>query len=152
MNLELAEFAKEQDILLVADEVQIGNGRSGELYGYMNFGITPDIVSTAKGLAGGLPIGATLLGVKVKDVYTPGLHGSTFGGNPVCAAGALSVLERLTDEFLDEVNKIVRSYTLEELNAQGGVEKMNKEMLKRLQNIFGADYIVGISFPDFKTE
>ena len=66
----LAEFAEEEDILLIADEVQIGNGRSGMLYGYMNYGITPDIVSTAKGLAGGLPIGATLLGESESDLHT----------------------------------------------------------------------------------
>ena len=77
-----AQLAAEQDLLLICDEVQIGNGRSGKLYGYMHYGITPDIVSTAKGLGGGLPLGATLLGEKVQDVLTPGSHGSTFGGNP----------------------------------------------------------------------
>ena len=95
----LAKFAEEEDILLIADEVQIGNGRSGMLYGYMNYGITPDIVSTAKGLAGGLPIGATLLGEKVKDVYTPGLHGSTFGGNPICAAAVREKSKYIFDEL-----------------------------------------------------
>ena len=80
----MEKIAEEEDILLIADEVQIGNGRSGMLYGYMNYGIKPDIVTTAKGLGGGLPIGATLLGEKTAGVLTPGLHGSTFGGNPVC--------------------------------------------------------------------
>ena len=98
-----AEFCREQDILLIVDEVQTGNGRTGQLYAYMNFGITPDIVSTAKGLGGGLPLGACLLGEKVQDVFHPGDHGSTFGGNPVCCAGALSILERLDDAFLAEV-------------------------------------------------
>ena len=98
-----AEFCREQDILLIVDEVQTGNGRTGRLYAYMNFGITPDIVSTAKGLGGGLPLGACLLGEKVQDVFHPGDHGSTFGGNPVCCAGALSILERLDDAFLAEV-------------------------------------------------
>ena len=98
-----AEFCREQDILLIVDEVQTGNGRTGWLYAYMNFGITPDIVSTAKGLGGGLPLGACLLGEKVQDVFHPGDHGSTFGGNPVCCAGALSILERLDDAFLAEV-------------------------------------------------
>ena len=95
-----AQLAAEQDILLICDEVQIGNGRSGKLYGYMHYGITPDIVSTAKGLGGGLPLGATLLGEKVQDVLTPGSHGSTFGGNPVCCAGALSILHRLDGPLL----------------------------------------------------
>ena len=100
----LNELAEKEDILLIADEVQIGNGRSGKLYGYMNYGITPDIVSTAKGLAGGLPLGATLLSEKVENVLTPGTHGSTFGGNPVCCSAALNVLSRIDDNLLDGVN------------------------------------------------
>ena len=100
----LNELAEKEDILLIADEVQIGNGRSGKLYGYMNYGITPDIVSTAKGLAGGLPLGATLLSEKVENVLTAGTHGSTFGGNPVCCAAALNVLSRIDDNLLDGVN------------------------------------------------
>ena len=91
--------------MLICDEVQIGNGRSGKLYGYMHYGITPDIVSTAKGLGGGLPLGATLLGEKVQDVLTPGSHGSTFGGNPVCCAGALSILHRLDGPLLQSVQE-----------------------------------------------
>ena len=117
---ELAEFAKENDILLIADEVQIGNGRSGMLYGYMNFGIKPDIVSTAKGLGGGLPIGATLLGEKVKDTYTPGLHGSTFGGNPISCAGALNILSRIDDKFLLEVMEKSK-YIFDELCGAEGI-------------------------------
>ncbi len=101
----LAELAREEDILLAVDEVQTGNGRSGSLYAYMRYGFTPDIVSTAKGLAGGLPLGATLLGEKTQTVFAPGDHGSTFGGNPVCCAGALSVLERLDDELLAGVRE-----------------------------------------------
>ena len=97
------EFCQKEDILLIVDEVQTGNGRTGQLYAYMNFGIQPDIVSTAKGLGGGLPLGACLLGEKVQDVFHPGDHGSTFGGNPVCCAGALSILERLDDNLLAEV-------------------------------------------------
>ena len=101
----LAAYLKEQDILLMVDEVQTGNGRSGRMYAYMNYVLKPDVVSTAKGLAGGLPMGATLLGEKVKDVFSYGDHGSTFGGNPVAAAAALSVVERLTDDFLAEVTR-----------------------------------------------
>ena len=100
---ELRAYTEEKDMLLIVDEVQTGNGRTGKLYGYMNYGITPDVFSTAKGLGGGLPIGATLLGEKVKDIFTPGSHGSTFGGNPVCCAAALSVISRLDDAFLAEV-------------------------------------------------
>ncbi|MBE6729446.1 MAG: acetylornithine/succinylornithine family transaminase [Ruminococcaceae bacterium] len=106
----LVKVTKEKDILLVVDEVQTGNGRTGELYGYMNYGFTPDIVSTAKGLAGGLPIGATMLFEKVKDVFTPSSHGSTFGGNPVSSAGAVNIISRIDEVLLDGVklrNKII---------------------------------------------
>ena len=82
------------------------------MYAYMNYGLHPDVVSTAKGLAGGLPMGATLLSEKVQDVFSFGDHGSTFGGNPVAASAALSVVSRLTDEFLADVDrkgKLIRS-------------------------------------------
>ena len=101
----LAAWCKANDALLIADEVQTGNGRTGKLYAYMNFGIDPDVVSTAKGLAGGLPLGATLLGEKVKDVFGFGDHGSTFGGNPVACAAALSILSRIDDGLLDGVKR-----------------------------------------------
>ena len=100
-----AKLCQENDVLLICDEVQIGNGRSGMLYGYMTYGVQPDIVSTAKGLAGGLPLGATLLGEKVQNVLSAGTHGSTFGGNPVCCAGAINVLERLDEAMLQGVQE-----------------------------------------------
>ncbi|MBE5779027.1 MAG: acetylornithine/succinylornithine family transaminase [Clostridiales bacterium] len=98
-----AKLAQEYDFLLMVDEVQTGNGRTGKLYGYMNYGIQPDVVTTAKGLGGGLPIGAAILGEKAQDVLGFGDHGSTYGGNPVCCAGAISVLSRMDDAFLAEV-------------------------------------------------
>lgn len=98
-----AELAAREDILLIVDEVQTGNGRTGKLYAYMNYGIKPDLVSTAKGIGGGLPLGATLFGEKVQNVLGFGDHGSTFGGNPVSCAGAVSILERMDDQFLAEV-------------------------------------------------
>lgn len=85
--------------------MQCGNGRTGKLYGYMNFDIRPDIVSTAKGLGGGLPIGATMFGEKVASVLQKSDHGSTFGGNPVVCAGALSVLGRLDEDCLAGVRE-----------------------------------------------
>ena len=91
--------------LFMVDEVQTGNGRTGELYAYMNYGLTPDVVSTAKGLGGGLPIGACLLAETVEGVLGYGDHGSTFGGNPVAAAGALSVLSRIDDALLAGVRR-----------------------------------------------
>ena len=118
-----AQLAAEQDLLLICDEVQIGNGRSGELYGYMHYGITPDIVSTAKGLGGGLPLGATLLGEKVQDVLTPGSHGSTFGGNPVCCAGALSILHRIDGPLLQSVQE-KSDFIVNELTGAKGVKSV----------------------------
>lgn len=102
---EVAAFCAEQDILLIVDEVQTGNGRTGTLYAYQQYGVTPDIVTTAKGLGGGLPIGATLFGEKTERVLGFGDHGSTYGGNPVACAGALAVLERLDDSFLKDVRR-----------------------------------------------
>ena len=115
-----AKLCAEQDVLLICDEVQVGNGRSGMLYGYMNYGVQPDIVSTAKGLAGGLPLGATMLGEKVKDVLDAGSHGSTFGGNPVCCAGAINVLSRLDEAMLAGVRERA-AYIRQELEGAKGV-------------------------------
>ena len=117
------KLAHEQDIPLMMDEVQIGNGRSGKLYGYMNFDVQPDIVSTAKGLGGGLPIGACLLGEKVQNVLGFGDHGSTYGGNPVCCAGGMSIIGRLTDDFLAEVQK-KSAYVFESLTNAPGIESV----------------------------
>ena len=117
------KLAHENDIPLMIDEVQTGNGRSGKLYSYMNYPIQPDIVSTAKGLGGGLPIGATLLGEKVQNVLGYGDHGSTYGGNPVACAGAVSVLERITDDFLDGV-KERSAYVFSALEGAAGVESV----------------------------
>lgn len=100
---KLAKLCKEKDILLIVDEVQTGNGRTGKLFCYQNYGIEPDIITTAKGLGGGLPIGCTLFGEKTADTLTAGTHGSTFGGNPICAAGAISIVNRLDDSLFEEV-------------------------------------------------
>ena len=99
----LRAFCDEHDILLICDEVQSGNGRTGKLYAYEHYGILPDIMTTAKGLGGGLPIGASLFFEKTEHTLKPGDHGSTFGGNPVCCAGAVSIVSRLTEDFLLEV-------------------------------------------------
>ena len=118
-----AKLAEENDIPLMIDEVQTGNGRTGKLYAYMNYGICPDIVSTAKGLGGGLPIGATMLSEKVQNVLGPGDHGSTYGGNPVCCAGALSVLGRLDEAFLADV-QAKSEYVFSALKGAPGVEEV----------------------------
>ena len=118
-----AGICADQDIPLIIDEVQTGNGRTGKLYAYQHFGITPDIVSTAKGLGGGLPIGAVLMGQKVQFVLGPGDHGSTYGGNPVCCAGALSVIRRMDEAFLAQVEEKSR-YVFSQLQGAEGVESV----------------------------
>ena len=120
----LAELAEKENFLLIADEVQTGNGRTGELYAYMNFGIKPDIVSTAKGLGGGLPLGACLMGEKTGNVLKFGDHGSTFGGNPVCCAGALSIISRIDGALLSQV-KQKSKYIVDELSGANGVESVS---------------------------
>ena len=120
----LEEFTTKHDILLIVDEVQTGNGRTGELYAYMNYGIKPDIVTTAKGLGGGLPIGAAIMSEKLDGILGFGEHGSTFGGNPVCCAGAISVINRIDDKLLAAV-KAKSEYVMNELKGAPGVASVS---------------------------
>ncbi len=140
---ELSKLGEQEDILLIADEVQIGNGRSGMLYGYMNYGITPDIVTTAKGLAGGLPLGATLFGEKTADVLTAGTHGSTFGGNPVCCAAALNVLGRIDDQLLSGVKERSKLITDTLSGKKGIVEVTGLGLMLGIKTEKDASEIVG---------
>ena len=121
---QTAAFAKENDIPLIIDEVQTGNGRSGQLYAYMNYGIEPDIVSTAKGIGGGLPLGACLMGEKVQFVLGAGDHGSTFGGNPVACAGGLSILSRIDEQLLAGVRE-KSAYIFDAFTGADGVESIS---------------------------
>ena len=116
-------LCREKNMLFIVDEVQTGNGRSGELYAYMTYGLKPDVVSTAKGLGGGLPIGACMLGERVENTLTPGTHGSTFGGNPAVCAGALSILSRIDDELLSGVRE-KSAYIVNELTGAPGVKSV----------------------------
>lgn len=120
----VVSMAREKDILVLIDEVQTGNGRTGSLYAYMQYGFTPDAFSTAKGLGGGLPIGATAFADSLSEVLTAGTHGSTFGGNPVCAAGAFNVLSRLDDDLLQGV-KERSEYIRRELEGAPGVNSVD---------------------------
>ena len=120
----LEDLARKEDLLFMVDEVQTGNGRTGTLYAYMDYGITPDVVTTAKGLGGGLPIGATMLGERAENLFTAGLNGSTFGGNPVCASGALSIIERIDENLLTEVRK-KGEYIFTELMGAKGVKSVS---------------------------
>lgn len=126
------QIAKDNDILMIVDEVQTGNGRTGKYFSYEHFNISPDIVTTAKGMAGGLPMGAVLFGEKVKDVVTPGSHGSTFGGNPIACAGAVSIVERIDDAFLESVT-------------EKGIYIKNKlKEIKGIKDISGMGLMIGI--------
>jgi acetylornithine/N-succinyldiaminopimelate aminotransferase len=128
----VATLCEKEDILFMVDEVQTGNGRTGKLYAYMNFGVVPDVVTTAKGLGGGLPIGACLLGEKVEGVLGFGDHGSTYGGNPIACAGACNVISRVDDELLAEVV------------AKGDYLKKAFEGAKGVKSVSGLGLMVGI--------
>lgn len=119
----IADICAGRDILMVCDEVQTGNGRTGSLYAWMQYGVAPDIMSTAKGLGGGLPIGACLFGEKTEHTLTAGTHGSTFGGNPAVCAGALNILSRIDDALLAEV-KAKSEYIKRALDGAPGVESV----------------------------
>lgn len=122
--IAIESYAKANDILLIVDEVQTGNGRSGKLYAYMNYDITPDVFTTAKGLGGGLPIGACVVGDKAQNTLGFGDHGSTYGGNPVACAGALSVIKRIDENLLKEVNE-KSQYIFDTLKDAKGVESVS---------------------------
>ncbi len=126
------EFCQKYDILVIIDEVQTGNGRTGSMYAYQQFDIEPDLVSTAKGVAGGLPMGVCLFGEKTKDTMTPSSHGSTFGMNPVVAAGALNIVKRLDDEFLACVR------------AKGEYIRKRLEECKNVKSVTGMGLMLGI--------
>jgi acetylornithine/N-succinyldiaminopimelate aminotransferase len=119
-----AALCKEKGLLLLVDEVQTGNGRTGELYAYMHYGISPDVVTTAKGLGGGLPLGACMMNEKTAGVLSAGSHGSTFGGNPICAAGAISIVKRLDDALLKGVRE-KGDYIAEALKNAPGVKSIS---------------------------
>ncbi len=120
---KVAALAKKENLLLILDEVQTGNGRTGSLYAFQQYGVTPDVLTTAKGLGGGLPIGATLMSERVAALFTAGMNGSTFGGNPVACAGALSILRRIDDALLREVQE-KGAYIVNELSSAKGVKSV----------------------------
>lgn len=122
-------ICKEKDLVFIVDEVQTGNGRCGYLYSYMEYGITPNIVTTAKGLAGGLPFGAILFDEKLEHTLTYGTHATTFGGNPVCAAAAYSVLTRLNDELFSHVRECRKRIETELSSAKNVVSITGKGLM-----------------------
>lgn len=131
---KVAAFCKERDILVIVDEVQTGVGRTGKFLACEHFDLKPDIITLAKGLGGGLPIGAVVMNRKVAAHMQPGSHGSTFGGNPVCCAGALAVMETMDDAFMANVN--ARAAQL-----RAGLAK-----LPHVQEVSGLGLMVGIAF------
>lgn len=126
-------LCKEKDVLLIIDEVQTGVGRTGSLYAYQQYGIQPDIITTAKGLGNGLPIGGVLLGDKVKDVFGPGDHGTTFGGNPVACAGAQVVLSHMNEAFFEEIQ------------AKGTYIKQRLQAMPHVVQINGMGLMIGVA-------
>ena len=120
----LFELKKERNFLVIADEVQTGNGRTGKYFAYEHYGVTPDLVTTAKGLGGGLPIGACLFAESTASVLGKGDHGSTFGGNPAVCAGALTIVERIDDALLAEVTQ-KGEYIKKRLEGAAGVRSVS---------------------------
>lgn len=132
----VSKVCQEKDILLIVDEVQTGIGRTGTLFAYEQLGLKPDIVTSAKGLGNGLPIGAVLFGEKVADTLKAGDHGSTFGGNPVATAGANIVMDTLTEEFLDQVKE------------KGEYLKAQLEAIDEVAAVSGLGLMLGVSLKD----
>ena len=120
----VVKLCEKYNVLLMIDEVQTGNGRTGTLYAYQGYGISPDVITTAKGLGGGLPIGACLMFGKAEGVLGAGLHGSTFGGNPVSCAAGISVIERIDEKLLSEI-KEKSSYIFRELKDAQGIKSVS---------------------------
>lgn len=129
----VADYAHAHDILIIVDEVQTGNGRTGALYAYMNYGIEPDIVTTAKAIGGGLPLAATLFADSCQHTLTSHTHGSTFGGNPICAAGAISIIDRIDDDLLKEVRE------------KGAYVKQELEACKNVESVSGMGLMIGVN-------
>ena len=128
----VVDYAHEKDILVIIDEVQTGNGRTGALYAYMNYGIHPDIVTTAKAIGGGLPFAATMFADSCQYTLTDHTHGSTFGGNPICAAGAISIVERLDDALMAEVRE------------KGAYIKAELEGCQNVEFVSGMGLMIGV--------
>mgnify|MGYP002619262096 FL=1 len=126
---QVRKICDEKDILLIVDEVQTGVCRTGKLYGYMHSGINPDVVTSAKGLGGGLPIGICMVNDKLKDVMGPSTHGTTFGSNPVVCAGANYIIDTVnTPEFIEEINK-KGAYFKEKIEKIKGVKSVRQQGL-----------------------
>ncbi len=128
-----AKIAAEHNMLIIVDEVQTGNGRTGTLYAYEHYGMHPDIVTTAKGLAGGLPIGATMFAERLADILPPGSHGSTFGGNPVSCAAAINVISRIDSALMAHITEKSK-YLVSELKS-----------IKGITGVSGMGYMLGAS-------
>lgn len=132
----VVEICQANDLLLIIDEVQTGIGRCGDFFAYMHYGIHPDIVSCAKGLGGGLPIGAVLMNDKTKDVLNYGDHGTTFGGNPLICAGASVVLKRIDDHLLSEVNR------------KAQIIRARLSQMPHIKQVNGLGLMMGIEFEE----
>ena len=135
---QLRDVCDANDMLLMLDEVQTGNGRTGTYFSYQQNGILPDVVTTAKGLGNGVPIGACLASGKAADILTPGNHGSTYGGNPLCCAAALAVVDTITDEKLDQRaaelgNRIAEGFRSQLSDASYVKEIRNKGLLLAIE-------------------
>lgn len=133
------DYCKKNDIVFIVDEVQTGIGRTGKLFAFEHFGIEPDIVTCAKGIGGGLPLGAVLFGEKTEKVFGYGDHATTFGGNPAICKGSLVVLDTLTDEFLSEVTK------------KGDYIREKVSKMPHVKSTSGLGLMIGVELADYIT-
>lgn len=135
----LYHLCKEKDLLLIVDEVQTGIGRTGKLFAYEHFGVQPDLITVAKGLGAGLPIGGILFDKSCSHVLEPGDHGTTFGGNPVICAGGVEVLKRIDSGFLNQVAE------------KGNLMKAQIEKMEGVLEVTGLGMMLGLSLKDKRT-
>ncbi len=138
---EIVKICKERDIILIADEIQTGIGRCGTLFAYENFGIEPDIITMAKGLGGGVPVGGFLAKQRIADAFVPGDHGTTFGGNPLAMRAGTVVIDELLNNGVIDNAKQMGKYFFEKLNAL-------KDKCDAIKEVRGMGLMIGIEFKD----
>ena len=132
----IAKLCRERDVLLIIDEVQTGGGRTGSFFAYQQYGVEPDLVTFAKGIGGGLPIGGVLFNEKTADILSFGDHGTTYGGNPIVCAGALAVLKKVTPQLLDSVRE------------KGEYMREKLRTMEKVEDVVGMGLMIGVKLKE----
>lgn len=139
---EIESICKKKDLVFIIDEVQTGNGRTGYFYSFMEYNLKPNIVTTAKGLGGGLPIGAVLFDKKLENTLSYGQHGSTFGGNPIAAAGAVSIIKRINETLLEEIREKSKKIFSDLLSCSKVEAVTGKGFMIGIKTSLDTDYVI----------